>query len=111
MPLTSFKGPANSSEIFQHLVGERIVCAFEDRNGDKVIILGSGKGIAFGGNSGSYWPISEEDCKKLIQRRQEELIRRQEELKAMMAELGSPSNPEPFNPEPSGDRFQREDPV
>ena len=82
--LTSYKGPSNSIEVLQYLLGETITAAFQDDVGAIVLVLGSGDAIVFGtrgGGSPVYWPEREPDVQARIARRREEIQRKLAELR------------------------------
>lgn len=80
--LTDYKGPSNSSEIFQYLVGEKITAAFKIDN--KIyLVLESGQAIVFGGrdSSPSYWKEAEMELSRTVKERAREIKRKIAELR------------------------------
>ena len=67
--LTEYKGPANSRELFPHLVGEMIKAVFYDDEGHIVLLLASGAAVAFGsigGGGPTFWKISPENIHNVV---------------------------------------------
>lgn len=84
--LTNYKGPSNSSEVFQHLVGEKIVGAFQDSAGQVFIVVESGMSLvlsAIGSGSPAYWVKNEADTKEIVQKRRKEIEQKLAELRDM----------------------------
>lgn len=86
MSLSDYKGPANSTEILQHLVGERIYAAFADQRGKIILVLESGHGIDFfslGGDSPGFGPLRPEEIGRLIAARRKDINQKLAELREM----------------------------
>lgn len=67
MPLKDYAGPANSPEIFEHLVGETIQAAFQDDDGYVYLVVGSGDAVLFGRPGGGppvYWRVHAEEVRE-----------------------------------------------
>ncbi len=74
--LTDYKGPSNSREIFQHLVGEKIVAAFEDYKEHTTVwlVLESGDAFVLGGGPGqawgpSFWRVPKAEVLRVVETR------------------------------------------
>jgi hypothetical protein len=83
--LTEYRGGSNSREVFRHILGERIVAAFEDEKGHVVLVMESGPAIVFGGRvdglGPTYWTTSKEDIDMLVAERRKAIEGRLAELR------------------------------
>ena len=82
--LSEYKGASNSGEVFRHLVGERIMAAFEDEKGHVVLVMESGPALvlgSLGGGSPAYWTTSKEDIDMLVAERRKAIEGRLAELR------------------------------
>lgn len=80
--LSDYKGPSNSTAVFQHLVGEKITAAFRDGDGKVWIVGESGHALVFGGISGpAYWTVGPDDVEHVISRRRRDIEQKLSELR------------------------------
>ena len=84
--LTEYKGPANSSQMLEYLVGETILGCMAD--GPKIVlVLSSGVGLVFtslgGETSPVYYKESREDLKARLDRRLEQVRQGQAQIAAI----------------------------
>jgi hypothetical protein len=49
MPIANYQGPANSTDILPHLLGEKIAACFVDNAGHIWLVVESGHAVVFGG--------------------------------------------------------------
>lgn len=85
--LSDYKGPSNSPEMLQYLVGERIEGAFVD-GAHLILMLSSGKSLiltAFGECVPAMYPESKEKTQKRVSKRKAEIERKQWELNLLTA--------------------------
>lgn len=85
MALSEYKGPSNSSDIFQHLVGEKITACFEhDRR--VWLVVESGHAFVVGGSGDSfmvYWREQPEKVQRVVDRRRKDIEQKTQELRDM----------------------------
>lgn len=87
MALSEYQGPSNKADIFQHLVGEKIVACFEHER--RVwFVVESGHALVVGGSgsppSGSvYWRESPEKVQRIVRQRREEIEIKLREMRDM----------------------------
>jgi hypothetical protein len=89
--LTKYKGASNSREIFAHLVGEKIVAAFESYEDGRThvwLVLESGDAFVLGGGPGpacgpSFWKESKANVERVVAARRREIDHRLAELRDM----------------------------
>lgn len=83
MALSEHKGPSNSTDVFRHLVGEKIVACFEEDS--KVwLVVESGHGFVVGGNGAAfavYWRVDPAEVQRVIARRRKAIERHNAELR------------------------------
>ena len=85
MPLKDYTGPANSPEIFQHLVGERIVACFLAEEGRVWVVTESGDALSVGSSQVPtvYWRVPKSKVDAFVGQRRAEIERKIRELAAL----------------------------
>lgn len=85
MALAEYKGPSNCKDIFQHLVGEKIIACFE--HDDKVWIVVEGNhAFVVGGFNGAfavYWSEQPAEVQRVVAQRRKAIARNTRELRDM----------------------------
>lgn len=85
MALADYKGPANTPDVFRHLVGATVKACFQvpsvgSQGHDTYIVDDSGCALVFHHATGAYWRASAEDVNAVVSDRRREIRRKIDEL-------------------------------
>jgi hypothetical protein len=87
--LAGYKGPSNHHGILPHLVGERIIAAFQAKDPREMasginmyLVLRSGAAFVLG-QSPSFWKVDAETVARVVNARKDEIGRYLDELRQM----------------------------
>jgi hypothetical protein len=90
MALSEYRGPSNCKEIFQHLVGEKIVACFEHDRHVWIVVDGNHAFVIGGSGFAVYRHELPAEVQRLVAQRRKAIERHNAELRDMagVTELG-----------------------
>jgi len=85
MALDDYKGAANSNEVFQTLVGEKIVACFLNDRGDLYLVTKCGAALVVHPNGEvlAWWVEKKADVDRIVAKRRAEIERKIAELRQL----------------------------
>ena len=88
MPIAEYKGPANHTGIFKHLIGETIKASFVDYQGHVWLITPSDYALVFagfdGGSQQAFWIEAPDQVRAAVEKRRGDLQAKIQELRHLV---------------------------